>query len=365
MSVETVASGRYRIERPLGRGGMASVYLARDSELDRLVALKILAEELGGDEQFRRRFLREARLAARLSHENVVQVYDAGEEANRPFIVMEFVPGTTLAEMLSRAAPLPVSSATWIAHQAALGLQSAHEAGLVHRDVKPQNLLVRDDGIVKITDFGIARAAELSRVTQLGTVLGTAAYLSPEQARGDEVTASADIYALGAVLYEMLTGRPPFEFATLVELAEKQRDGVVTPVRDLVPSVPDDVEALVMRCLAREPRFRPASASEVARALEPRSVSESSPTVVAETRPLPARRSRSIPGRSAWLWIGAAAVVAAIAAAIGLAKIGGSTSSSPPQQTQPVAPNVAPVPPGATPADEARNIAAWLRSNSR
>jgi serine/threonine-protein kinase len=364
LTVETVAAGRYRIERPLGHGGMASVYLARDSELDRPVALKILAEALGGDEQFRRRFLREARVAARLSHANVVQVYDAGEEAGRPFIVMEFVPGTTLAEMLSRGASLPVSTATWIAHQAALGLQNAHEAGLVHRDVKPQNLLVRDDGVVKIADFGIARAAELSRVTELGTVLGTAAYLSPEQARGDDVTASADIYSLGAVLYEMVTGRPPFEFATLAELAEKQRDGVVTPVRDLVPSVPEDVEALVMRCLAREPRFRPASAAEVARALEPRSASETNPTVVAETRPLPARISGRVPRRSAWLWIAAATVVAAIAAAIGLARVGGS-SSSPPQRARPVAPKIAPVTQGATPADEARNLAAWLRSHSR
>ena len=355
MTVETVAAGRYRIERALGHGGMASVYLAFDSELDRPVALKILAEELGGDEQFRRRFLREARLAARLSHANVVRVYDAGEEADRPFIVMEFVPGTTLAEMLSPGAPLPVSRATWIAQQAALGLQCAHEAGLVHRDVKPQNLLVRDDGVVKITDFGIARAAELSRVTELGKVLGTAAYLSPEQARGDEVTASADIYSLGAVLYEMLTGRPPYEFATLAELAQMQRDGIVTPVRDLAPSVPGDVEALVMRCLAREPRFRPASAAEVARALEPPNA-----TAVAETRPLPARTSR----RSPWLWIAAAAVVAATAAVIGLAQIGGS-SSPPSKPTQPVAPKVGPVPRGATPADEARNLAAWLRSHSR
>lgn len=360
MTVETVAAGRYRIERPLGHGGMASVYLARDSELDRPVALKILAEQLGGDEQFRRRFLREARVAARLSHANVVQVYDAGEEAGRPFIVMEFVPGTTLAEMLSRATALPVSTATWIAHQGALGLQSAHEAGLVHRDIKPQNLLVRDDGVVKIADFGIARAAELSRVTELGTVLGTAAYLSPEQARGDEVTASADIYSLGAVLYEMLTSRPPFEFATLAELAEKQRDGVVAPVRDLAPSVPGDIEALVMRCLAREPRFRPGSAAEVARALEPRSAMERNPTIVAEARPLPARISR----RSPWLWIAATAVAAAIAAVIGLAKIGGS-SPSPPKPTQPAAPSVAPVPQGATPADEARNLAAWLQSHSR
>jgi serine/threonine-protein kinase len=318
------------------------------------VAVKILAEHLAGDDEFRGRFVREARLAARISHENVVQIYDTGEDHGRPFIVMEFVPGTTLADVLTHRRPLPVDEATHIVQQAALGLQCAHDAGLVHRDVKPQNLLVRDDGVVKIADFGIARAAELSRVTQVGTVLGTAAYLSPEQARGEDVTAGADIYSLGAVLYELLTGRAPFEFATLAELAEKQRDGVVTPVRDLVPSVPEPLEALVMRCLAREPRFRPSSAAAVARALEARS------TLVAEMRPLPARISRSVPGFGAWLSLLGALVAAAIGAALGLAHIG---SSNPKTVTIPA--KVAPVPPGATPADDARNLAAWLRANSR
>jgi serine/threonine protein kinase len=361
LSIETVAGGRYRIERMLGHGGMASVYLARDSELDRPVALKILAEHLTGDEQFRRRFIREARLAARLSHVNVVQIYDTGEEGDRPFIVMEFVPGTTLAEVLGQRGPLPVGEAVHIAHQAALGLQGAHDAGLVHRVIKPHNLLVRGDGVVKIADFGIARAAELSRVTQLGTVLGTAAYLSPEQARGDDVTTSTDIYSLGAVLYEMLTGRPPFDFATLAELAEKQRDGIVTPVRDLEPSVPEDVEALVMRCLAREPRFRPSSAATVARALDARPTLASRPTLVAETRALPARMSPSIPGSGAWLWIAGAVVAAAIGAALGVAKIGGSTHP----KTVTIVPRVTPVLRGTTAADDARNLAAWLRRNSR
>jgi eukaryotic-like serine/threonine-protein kinase len=343
---------------------MASVYLARDAELDRPVALKILAPQLAGDEQFRRRFLREARVAARLSHANVVQVYDAGEDGNGPFIVMEFVPGATLAAILAERGRLPVPDAVHIARQAALGLQSAHEAGLVHRDVKPQNLLVRDDGMVKIADFGIARAAELSRVTQLGTVLGTAAYLSPEQARGDEVTASADIYSLGAVLYEELTGRPPFEFSNLAELAEKQRDGVVTPVRDLEPSVPEDVEAIVMRCLAREPRFRPSSAADVARELEPRPASDTRPTLVAETPPLPVHARRRVRSRGAWLWIAAAASAAIVGAALGLAHIhlGGSSS---PQPTTPATPAIASIPRGASPADEARNLARWLRANSR
>jgi eukaryotic-like serine/threonine-protein kinase len=162
LSVHAVASGRYRVEQTLGHGGMASVYLARDRELDRPVALKVLAEQYADDDAFRRRFMREARLAARLSHANVVQVYDTGEEDGRPYIVMEYVPGETLADLLAHRHKLPVREAADIGRQAALGLQHAHAAGLVHRDVKPQNLLIRDDGVVKIADFGIARAAEVS-----------------------------------------------------------------------------------------------------------------------------------------------------------------------------------------------------------
>jgi serine/threonine protein kinase len=362
LSVEAVAAGRYRVERLLGHGGMASVYLARDGELDRPVALKLLAEHLADDQIFRERFVREARLAARLSHANVVQVYDAGEENDRPFIVMEFVPGKTLAEILTARGKLPVAEAVEIARQGALGLESAHAAGLIHRDIKPQNLLVREDGVVKIADFGIARAAEGSHVTQLGTVLGTAAYLAPEQALGEEVTYAADIYSLGAVLYELLTGRTPFEFSTLASLAQKQRDGVITPVRDLEHAVPDGLEALVMQCLARDPRFRPASAADVARALELGRTVDERPTLADATKLLPHRMTRSIPGSGAWLWIAAAVLVAAIAVALGLARIGGRSSAT---KTTTVAPAVAPVRPGASAADEARNLARWLRSHSR
>jgi serine/threonine protein kinase len=184
MSGEAVAHGRYRLERPLGHGGMASVYLALDTELDRPVAVKLLAENLSGDESFRVRFVREARLAAGLSHPNVVGVYDAGEEDGRPYIVMELVEGETLADVLARRKRLPPDVAVGLALQACAGLERAHAAGLVHRDVKPQNLLVRRDGTLKVADFGIARAAEATALTQVGTVLGTAAYLSPEQLAG-------------------------------------------------------------------------------------------------------------------------------------------------------------------------------------
>jgi serine/threonine-protein kinase len=344
---------------------MASVYLARDRELDRPVALKVLAEQFVDDDAFRRRFIREARLAARLSHANVVQVYDTGEEDGRPYIVMEYVSGETLADVLARRRKLPVRETVDVGRQAALGLERAHAAGLIHRDVKPQNLLIRDDGVVKIADFGIARAAEVSRLTELGTVLGTAAYLAPEQARGDEVTPAADIYSLGAVLYEALTGRAPHQFSSLTELAEKQRSGEVVPVRDLEPGVPQNVEALVMRCLAREPRFRPASAGEMASELggAPTPDREDA-TMVAATRPLPVRRAPARRRRGAWPWVVAAIVLAALGLALGLSNLGGGHGSGvrKPQRTSPL---VASIARGPTPADEARNLSRWLRSHSR
>lgn len=181
----TLAGGRYRIERTLGHGGMAVVYLAHDEELRRPVAVKVLAPQLAADGSFRARFLQESKLAGRLSHPNVVRVYDAGDADGSPYIVMEYVPGDTIAQRgkVSHVEAVPLTL------QACAGLQHAHDAGLVHRDVKPANLLVRADDVLKIADFGIAHAAGLTRLTQHGTVLGTAAYLSPEQAAGAEVTA--------------------------------------------------------------------------------------------------------------------------------------------------------------------------------
>jgi serine/threonine protein kinase len=354
---ETLAAGRYRIERTLGFGGMAVVYLAHDEELHRWVAIKVLAAHLAGDDNFRARFLQESKLAGRLSHPNVVQVYDAGETEGTPYIVMEYVPGDTVAQRgkLSHAEAVP------LALQACAGLQHAHSAGLVHRDVKPANLLVREDDVLKVADFGIARAAELTRLTQHGTVLGTAAYLSPEQAAGEEVTTATDIYSLGAVVYELLTGRAPYEFESLAELAAQQKGGIITPLRDLEPSVPEPVEAAVMHALAREPRFRPASAADFADELAAAPQLSAKPLLgAAITEPLHFRTSRSVPGSSAWLWIAGAAAVAIVAVILGLLSLGGGSSSTQPEPVRIQAPAR-----GATPAAEARNLSAWLRAHSR
>jgi serine/threonine-protein kinase len=328
---------------------MATVYLGHDSELDRPVAIKVLAETLTGDETFRRRFLREAQLAARLSHPNVVSVYDAGEQADgRPYIVMEHVDGETLADVLRKRGPLPADEAATLAAQACRGLAHAHAAGLVHRDVKPQNLLLRRDGTLKVADFGIARAAEGTALTEAGTVLGTAAYLSPEQALGQEATPAADVYSLGAVLYELLTGRPPYELESLADLAARQAEGSITPVSELAAGIPQRVEDAVMRSLARNPAYRPTSAGELARELEP-----------AETATAPLPRPRRDRRK---LWIALAGVLVLAATLLGIALATRGSGGKPP--AKPRAPAVAPIQPGTTPQEQARNLSAWLRRYS-
>ena len=356
MGDTAIAGGRYRLEQPLGHGGMASVYLARDTELDRPVALKLLAENLGGDESLQRRFVREARLAARLSHPNVVSVYDAGEDDGRPYIVMEYVDGENLAELLSRCGRIPPDEARGLALQAAHGLAHAHNAGLVHRDVKPQNLILRGDGTLKVADFGIARAAETTALTQAGTVLGTAAYLSPEQALGEEVTPATDVYSLGAVLYELLTGQPPFQAETLDDLAQRPAMDVA-PVRELVPEVPRDLEDVVMHCLARNPEYRPRDGAQLARELAPGDT--------AKTKPLPAppRREWSRDRRLIWAAVAGLLLVAAVLLAVVVASGGGSKPSRDTAVTV-EQPRVEPIPRGADAQEQARNIAAWLRQHS-
>jgi len=271
MSTPTEVIGRYRVERRLGAGGMSTVFLAMDTVLEREVAVKLLAEHLAEDEAFVMRFRREALAAARLQHPNVVQVFDSGhdEEAGRHFIVMEYVKGPSCADMLRDHDALEIADAVRIARDACHGLDYAHRAGVVHRDVKPGNLLVSSDsGSTKLADFGIAKATEQSRITQVGSVLGTAAYLSPEQARGEESGPPSDIYSLGVCIYQFLAGRLPHEYSSLTELALKQQSDPVDPIRNARPEVPDALDRAVLACLRRDPEARYASALELSEALE-------------------------------------------------------------------------------------------------
>ena len=360
---------------------MASVYLARDGELERPVAIKVLAEHLSDTPGFRDRFLREARLAAQLSHPNIVQVFDVGEDDGRPFIVMECVEGATLADEVKERGKLEPAEVVDLALQICGGLEHAHAAGLVHRDIKPQNLLLRADGTVKIADFGIARAAEATKLTEIGSVLGTAAYLSPEQALGEEVTAAADIYSLGCVLYELLTGRTPYLFETLPELVVKHREESIAPLRELQPDVPERLEAAVMHALARNPDYRPESAAALAEELAIASPDPptrplpqtsgvdatevlGSPTQV-QTKPIERAPRRELPlprDRRWWLLLAAVAAAVAIAIAIAIAVGSGGNGGT---QPSPGTPAVEPVPPASDAATKARNLADWLREHSR
>ncbi|MDQ2897986.1 MAG: protein kinase, partial [Actinomycetota bacterium] len=220
MTGVTTIAGRYRIEGRIGVGGMSTVHLAFDNRLERNVAIKLLAAHLADDPTFVSRFRREALAAARLVHPNIVQVFDFGFDAShhQHFIVMEHVAGRSCAELLRDRGHLDVEQALNIVTQACRGLEYAHRNGVVHRDVKPGNLLVSDSDVVKLADFGIARAADQSSITQVGSVLGTAAYLAPEQARGDEAGPRADIYSLGVVTYQLMSGRLPYEANSLSEL---------------------------------------------------------------------------------------------------------------------------------------------------
>jgi serine/threonine-protein kinase len=265
----TTIAGRYRLEGRLGIGGMSTVHLAFDERLERSVAIKLLAEHLADDPTFVSRFRREALAAARLVHPNIVQVFDFGfdEAQHQHFIVMEHVPGYSCAELLRDRGHLEVDQAVEVVTQACRGLEYAHRNGVVHRDVKPGNLLVSDADVVKLADFGIARATDQSSITQVGSVLGTAAYLAPEQARGEEAGPRADIYSLGVVTYQLLSGRLPYEANSLSELALKQQRELPAELDQLNPEVPLELADAVSMALALDLQERPANALAFAEAL--------------------------------------------------------------------------------------------------
>ncbi len=266
--VGEVIAGRYELQDVVGSGGMSSVYRAYDRLLDRTVALKILHEQYGRDDEYVERFRREARAVAQLTHPNIVTVIDRGEDAGRQYIVFEYIEGENLKETVTRSGPLPAHRAVELALQTARALAFAHERGLIHRDVKPQNVLLGEDGLAKVTDFGIARALDVEGVTQPGTVLGTSDYIAPEQARGQRVDAHTDVYSLGVVLYELLTGDVPFAGDNFVAVALRHINEPPPSILERRRDVPVRLGAAVERALAKDPADRFASMAEFVAELE-------------------------------------------------------------------------------------------------
>ena len=281
-------ANRYETEHRLGIGGMAEVVLARDSALGRRVALKLLAPQLAADPVFVERFRREATAIASLNHPNVIVVYDHGVADGQPFIAMEYVPGRTLKHVIADAAPFAAGVAIRYAVQMLDGLAAAHSVGIVHRDVKPQNLIVRDDGTLKVADFGVARSADETMLTQHGSVIGTADYISPEQARGGSAGPASDLYSVGVVLFEMLTGRLPFTGDLPLAIANQHLRTPAPPVRKINPAVRADLARVVDRALSKDPAARYGSAAEMKAALTAPPAAESAPTLVAPTARIPA-----------------------------------------------------------------------------
>jgi beta-lactam-binding protein with PASTA domain/predicted Ser/Thr protein kinase len=343
--IGTLFDGRYQVVRKLGAGGMANVYLAEDQELGRRVAIKILNDRHANDEQFVERFRREAKNAAALSHPNIVSIYDRGEAEGSYYIAMEYLDGRSLKELIVSRGPAPISVSVEYARQILQALRFAHRHGIVHRDIKPHNVLVDAEGRVKVTDFGIARAGA-SQMTEAGSIVGTAQYLSPEQARGTNVDQRSDVYSLGIVLYELLTGTVPFTGDTPVEIAMKHLSTIAEPPSTRRSDVPRDLDLIVMRALAKDPNDRYQSAEEMdadlerfARGSAVSSVTEESATQImrAPVDPIAATAATMISPRRAqippppppvyydleepihrrpiWPWI--AALIFVIAAAVG------------------------------------------------
>ena len=320
---------RYELEELVGTGGMSSVYRAHDRMLERDVALKVLHEQFAADTDYVERFRREARSVAQLSHPNIVTVIDRGDQGDRQFIVFEYIAGENLKSLIEREGPLPQDQAVRLTLQIARALGFAHEHGLVHRDVKPQNVLLNGDGRAKVTDFGIARSLDVKGgLTQTGTVLGTSDYIAPEQARGSRVDAQSDIYSLGAVLYELLTGEVPFPGDNFVAVALRHINEPPPSVSEHRPDVSPRLDAAIRRAMAKEPRDRFASmdefCAELSACLRPETAASGAATMVVAPQKRGRRRRQRAPrppaGRpSIWpliLLLGGLAVLAGILAAV-------------------------------------------------
>ena len=308
----------YRILGPIGHGGMGDVFLAEDETLERRVAIKRIAAPLAGEGPARSRFLREARAMAGVEHPHVVRIYAFGEAEGQPYIVMEYVEGETLAVRLSRATRLAIEDALRIAREVAQALDAAWSRGIVHRDVKPANILLDRDGHVKVADFGLARPSEHrdSEASASGMVVGTPHYISPEQARGEATDFRSDVYSLGIVMFEMLGGRRPFTGKSPMDVMAKQLTEPLPPMRETCPDVPSAVVTLVEAMTAKVPAARPASYPDLLRLLAP-GATGAVPESATSTMP---RLPKSKPVRStARRWIAAVAMLAVIVAAIGLA----------------------------------------------
>ncbi len=314
--IGSVLGGRYRLVELLGQGGMATIFRARDSQLERDVAVKVLRAEYGGDPDFVSRFRQEAQAAASLNHPSIVAVFDYGTDPAGPFIVMELVDGEDVATVLKRSGPLPPRQAARLGAETARALAVAHASGLVHRDVKPGNILLTRDGRVKVADFGIARAIAEAQLTLPGTTLGSVHYFSPEQARGDQATTASDIYSLGIVLYELLTGRRPWEGDTAAAVAMARLTGPVPIPSAVRAGIPPTLEAIVRKALALDPLERFASAGAMAEALDAFLGSD------------PAARGAAVPGGASGAVGAAGAAIAGRSAAAGAGSGAGSTASA-------------------------------------
>ena len=247
---------RYEVIRSIGEGGMANVYLGYDTILDRNVAIKVLRGDLSNDEKFVRRFQREALSASSLAHPNIVEMYDVGEDDGLYYIVMEYIDGITLKQLLKKRGSLTLSEAIDIMLQLTDGMAHAHDSYIIHRDLKPQNIMIKDDGQIKITDFGIAMALNSTQLTQTNSVMGSVHYLPPEQASGKGATIKSDIYSMGIIFYELLTGKLPFKGDNAVEIALKQMRNPLPSVKDDNPEIPQSIENIIMRATAKNPKNR-------------------------------------------------------------------------------------------------------------